>query len=219
MRQLTKLFTNKLVENSGEELFRSIKRNSRVSIKTPHGNIVRGKAVMYNKQYDSWVLNLGGRYGTPGIASVKNVVAVDGKKLTEDIDTLKRQKDDLTKQKKDLSAKKKSATTAPGGGDKTTSAELGKKISDIGAKQADVKLKVAKEKELTESPVDSSVVRDIIMIARNDGVAQKRNDPTAAVEFAIETYMKKHTKDLRRNLERAKSRLIMGLQQHWKKGR
>ena len=140
-------------------------------------------------------------------------------KITEDIDTLKKEKDALTKQKQDLSAKRKAATTAPDGGDKTTNAELGKKVSDIGAKQADVRLKMTKEKEIEEGIVDSSVIRSLLMIAQTDKVAKQRNDATAAVEFAIETYVKQKNKEIRKDLERAKSRLIMGLQQNWKNKR
>jgi hypothetical protein len=60
-------------------MFNTIKAGTRVTIKTPQGNEITGKAVMYNSDYDSWVLNVGGRYGTPKIASRKNVVKINGK--------------------------------------------------------------------------------------------------------------------------------------------
>ena len=37
---------------------------------------VRGRAVMRNRQYGCWVVNLGGRHGTPGIADEENILGV-----------------------------------------------------------------------------------------------------------------------------------------------
>ena len=60
------------------DLRKVIKSGDRVVIKTPQGQTRKGKAVMYNPQYNSWVLNMGGAHGTPGIASEKNIVTVNG---------------------------------------------------------------------------------------------------------------------------------------------
>lgn len=59
-------------------LFSQIKNSSKVTIVTPHGNQLTGRAVMFNPQYQCWVLNLGGKHGTPGLASESNVIAVRG---------------------------------------------------------------------------------------------------------------------------------------------
>lgn len=58
--------------------FDAIKPGSRVTIKTPQGQTRRGKAVMYNSKIDGWVLNMGGRHGTPGIVTRDNFVALGG---------------------------------------------------------------------------------------------------------------------------------------------
>ncbi len=63
-------------------LFDQIKPGSKVTILVPNGlgrNGVEykrksGKAVFLGSH--GWVLNLGGRFGTPGIASPENIVAV-----------------------------------------------------------------------------------------------------------------------------------------------
>jgi hypothetical protein len=66
------------------ELLHSIKPGDKVTILV-HAGIGRngpeskprtGRAVMFNRVHDSWVLNMGGRYGTPGIAQVCNLVSV-----------------------------------------------------------------------------------------------------------------------------------------------
>ena len=44
-----------------------------VTIRTPQGAIRRGRAVMRGPL--GWVLNLGGAYGTPGIATATNIVS------------------------------------------------------------------------------------------------------------------------------------------------
>ena len=59
-----------------EYLFAGIKGGSRVAIKTPHGSLLEGRAVMRGPA--GWVLNLGGSHGTPGIATERNVVWVTG---------------------------------------------------------------------------------------------------------------------------------------------
>jgi hypothetical protein len=66
------------------DLRKVIKSGDRVVIKTPQGQTRKGKAVMYNPQYNSWVLNMGGAHGTPGIASEKNIVSVNGKPLPQE---------------------------------------------------------------------------------------------------------------------------------------
>lgn len=49
-----------------------IRAGDRVTIRTPHGNELTGKAVMRGPA--GWVLNLGGKHGTPGIATAANLV-------------------------------------------------------------------------------------------------------------------------------------------------
>jgi len=61
-----------------ETLFNKIRPGSKVTIITPHGSKLKGKAVMRGPA--GWVLNLGGKYGTPGIADETNVITVSGRK-------------------------------------------------------------------------------------------------------------------------------------------
>jgi len=66
------------------EDFGSIGHGDHVTIKTPHGQTQKGKAVMRGPH--GWVLNLGGKHGTPGIASEKNYIShrkAAKKKVTE----------------------------------------------------------------------------------------------------------------------------------------
>jgi len=56
-------------------LIDAVKHGDRVTIITPHGNKLKGKAVM-RSSCDGWVLNLGGKYGTPGIATEENTILV-----------------------------------------------------------------------------------------------------------------------------------------------
>jgi hypothetical protein len=58
------------------QLFDKIRPRSRVTIVTPHGSKLTGRAVMRGPA--GWVLNLGGAHGTPGIATDDNVIAVRG---------------------------------------------------------------------------------------------------------------------------------------------
>lgn len=58
------------------DLFDDIKPGDTVTILSPHHTRLKGKATMYNRKIDAWVLNLGGRHGTPGIATRDNVVDV-----------------------------------------------------------------------------------------------------------------------------------------------
>jgi hypothetical protein len=59
-------------------LFDSIRPGSRVTIVNRFGQKQSGRAVMRGPA--GWVLNLGGKHGTPGIASPENVVAVSKQK-------------------------------------------------------------------------------------------------------------------------------------------
>lgn len=59
-------------------LIDSIRHGDKVTIITPHGNKLTGKAVM--KGPYGWVLNLGGKHGTPGIASDENTINVRASK-------------------------------------------------------------------------------------------------------------------------------------------
>ena len=75
-----------------QALFDRIKPGSRVTILVPNGQRIdwntrkieqewkesTGKAVMRGSH--GWVLNLGGKYGTPGVATPENTVAVSGKR-------------------------------------------------------------------------------------------------------------------------------------------
>jgi hypothetical protein len=55
-----------------------IKPGDRVTIVNRFGQTHTGRAVMRGPA--GWVLNMGGRYGTPGIASDENIVKVRGRK-------------------------------------------------------------------------------------------------------------------------------------------
>ena len=57
-------------------LIDTIRAGDTVTILTPQNSKLKGRAVMKNLQYDSWVLNGGGRHGTPLIADDSNVVKV-----------------------------------------------------------------------------------------------------------------------------------------------
>lgn len=53
-----------------------IRPGDRVTIVTPHGQNVTGRATMRNRQYGCWVLNAGGPHGRPVIASEENIVSI-----------------------------------------------------------------------------------------------------------------------------------------------
>lgn len=99
--KLTNIATQKLVNIGGEqfkvidiptvksqELVNSIKRGDRVTILVYNGyarhnggTVVEwvektGTAVMFARGGIGWVLNMGGRYGTPGVAAADNTIAV-----------------------------------------------------------------------------------------------------------------------------------------------
>ena len=57
-------------------MFQTIKCGDRVTICTRHGQTQTGRAIMFNRQVGAWVLNLGGKHGTPGLATEGNTVAV-----------------------------------------------------------------------------------------------------------------------------------------------
>lgn len=61
-------------KNLGSYPFSTIKAGCRVTIVTSHGQQRTGRAVMRGPA--GWVLNLGGKHGTPGIASETNVLMV-----------------------------------------------------------------------------------------------------------------------------------------------
>lgn len=58
----------------GLVLFDSIAFGDRVTIRTPHGSEIRGRATL--KGPHGWVLNCGGAHGTPRIATTTNIVRV-----------------------------------------------------------------------------------------------------------------------------------------------
>lgn len=60
----------------GGGILSQIRAGDRVTIRTSHGQELTGRAVMFNREQQCWVLNLGGRHGTPGIADETNIVKV-----------------------------------------------------------------------------------------------------------------------------------------------
>ena len=59
-----------------ENLWNSIGPGDTVTIVTPHGQQLKGRAVMRNRTQPFWVLNMGGPHGTPGLASPENTIGV-----------------------------------------------------------------------------------------------------------------------------------------------
>ena len=53
-------------------MFKDIQVGDSVTKKTPHGQELRGKAVM--KGPHGWVINTGGRHGTPRVVTESNFV-------------------------------------------------------------------------------------------------------------------------------------------------
>lgn len=77
-------------------LMTKIVNGARVSIRVPAGqkigqegkieqewHVSTGRAVMRSSQTGGWVLNMGGRYGTPGVATAQNLVAVNGRSVEQ----------------------------------------------------------------------------------------------------------------------------------------
>jgi len=61
------------------ELMEQVEHGDIVTIiKSPHGTLIKGKAVMRNKKHDAiwWILNAGGQHGTPMLADKTNIVAI-----------------------------------------------------------------------------------------------------------------------------------------------
>jgi hypothetical protein len=54
--------------------FKQLLPRDRVTIRTPHGQELTGRVVMVFEEHA--VLNLGGRHGTPGVATEENTVRV-----------------------------------------------------------------------------------------------------------------------------------------------
>ena len=53
-------------------MFKDIQVGDSVTMKTPQGQELRGKAVM--KGPHGWVINIGGRFGTPKIVNENNFI-------------------------------------------------------------------------------------------------------------------------------------------------
>lgn len=63
-------------------LFNSIRPGDRVTIFTPQGQHQTGKAVICGQKSSGVVaLNMGGKYGTPGTCTMRNLVEVKHTKL------------------------------------------------------------------------------------------------------------------------------------------
>ena len=56
-------------------LIDSVKHGDRVTVVDRFGTLRTGKAVM-RSSHDGWVLNMGGKHGTPGLADDSNVTMV-----------------------------------------------------------------------------------------------------------------------------------------------
>lgn len=70
--------------STNPNIVEAIRAGDRVTILTPHGNKLTGRAVMRSAT-GGWVLNLGGRHGTPGLADEENIVAVKPSKRNPDV--------------------------------------------------------------------------------------------------------------------------------------
>ena len=64
---------------TAHDLYATITVGSRVTLRTPQGQERTGRAVMLGPA--GWVLNIGGRHGTPGVVSATNLVAVWGRRV------------------------------------------------------------------------------------------------------------------------------------------
>ena len=59
----------------GARLIQGIRAGDRVTIRTPQNQERTGRAVM-RSSHGGWVLNMGGKHGTPGLADAGNIVRV-----------------------------------------------------------------------------------------------------------------------------------------------
>lgn len=59
-----------------------IQVNDTVTFRTPQGQERKGRAVMYGS--NGWVLNCGGKYGTPAMVSEKNFVRLRKSPIRKD---------------------------------------------------------------------------------------------------------------------------------------
>ena len=55
-------------------MFKEIQVGDTVYFSTPHSKELKGKAVM--KGPIGWVVNMGGRHGTPGVVTEKNFIKI-----------------------------------------------------------------------------------------------------------------------------------------------
>lgn len=58
------------------DIVSTIRPGDRVTISTPHGSKLTGRATIFNREKHLWVLNGGGRYGTALIADNDNILKV-----------------------------------------------------------------------------------------------------------------------------------------------
>lgn len=58
------------------KLSEQIKHGDKVTIVSSTGQKLTGRAVMFNPKINAWILNTGGRFGTPAIADFENVIKV-----------------------------------------------------------------------------------------------------------------------------------------------
>ena len=76
--------TNRFVAHDGTvipDILRYIGNSDQVTIRSPHGQLRTGHAVMRGPH--GWVLNLGGEHGTPGIADERNIQQVKKRPQTK----------------------------------------------------------------------------------------------------------------------------------------
>ena len=65
--------------NKGEQtmsLIDTVQSGDKVTIINQHGIKLIGRAVMKARGINGWILNVGGKYGTPSIASDENIIKV-----------------------------------------------------------------------------------------------------------------------------------------------
>lgn len=69
------MFTSMQTDTQLAPVVPIIRVGDTVTILTPHGNTRKGKAVM-RSSHGGWVLNGGGKHGTPLLADDSNIVSV-----------------------------------------------------------------------------------------------------------------------------------------------